>query len=288
MAGTHSPTGVEISSVGEAPPGEAGAAQGTKKPAVGVSLRKQRRMSAVLPGEHVKNYPTRKDRRGSAGSQTGSADEATGSNKSLASLKSFMSTKNLAAKLSRNRMRTSSIRTGGLTKAKSVDLGDGVELTEEMIAEFKECFTLFDKSGDGSVSVDEVGEVMKQLGADLSRERLERLVTEVDKDGSGELEFPEFIQLMARQMRDGTDEKEMKEMFLMLSNGEKLVPVVAVRSMLYKLVVQNPDADHKVSAMELQEMMEDALGIQSPDDDEVMTYSQFKRMMDYSVTSPIM
>eukprot|EP00951_Prasinocladus_malaysianus_P026292 scaffold233015_cov29-Prasinocladus_malaysianus.AAC.1 len=45
-----------------------------------------------------------------------------------------------------------------LSKSKSVDLGNGVELTEEMIAEFRECFNLFDKSGDGSVSADEIGE----------------------------------------------------------------------------------------------------------------------------------
>jgi len=222
-------------------------------------------------------------------SQRSSSDQEKGGGShvpSLKSLKGMMSTQNLAAKMSRNRLRTSSIiRPGGLAKAKSVDLGDGVELTEEMIAEFKECFTLFDKSGDGSVSIDEVGEVMRQLGADLTREKLQRLISEVDKDGSGELEFPEFIQLMARQMREGTDDKPIKDMFLMLSNGEKLVSVVAVRSMLYKLIVQNPDEDHKVSAVELQGMMEDALGMHAPDDDEVMTYSQFKRMLDSSVVS---
>ena len=64
-------------------------------------------------------------------------------------------------------------------KRKSVDLGDGVELTEEMIAEFKECFALFDKSGDGSVSAEEVGVVMSQLGRELSPETLQELVQEV-------------------------------------------------------------------------------------------------------------
>ena len=46
------------------------------------------------------------------------------------------------------------------------------------------------------------------------------LCSQVDKDGSGELEFPEFIHLMARQMRDGVEDKEYREMFLMLSGGE--------------------------------------------------------------------
>jgi len=108
---------------------------------------------------------------------------------------------------------------GGLKKSLSVDLGDGVQLTEAMIAEFQQCFELFDKSGDGSVSAQEVGEVMQQLGVELSEEKLKSMVVEVDKDGSGELEFPEFIQLMARQMREGTEEREFREMFLMLSGG---------------------------------------------------------------------
>lgn len=125
---------------------------------------------------------------------------------------------NMGSKLRSSMSKSDSV--GGLKKAKSVDLGDGVELTEEMIAEFKECFQLFDKSGDGSVSASEIGEVMLQLGVDLTQRKLEEMVAEVDTDGSGELEFPEFIQLMARQMREGTEDKEFREAFVMLSEGE--------------------------------------------------------------------
>ena len=38
------------------------------------------------------------------------------------------------------------------------------ELSEEQIAEFKEAFKLFDKDGDGTITIEELGTVMKSLG----------------------------------------------------------------------------------------------------------------------------
>ena len=37
-------------------------------------------------------------------------------------------------------------------------------LSEEQVAEFKECFSLFDRDGDGTVDTSELGTVMKSLG----------------------------------------------------------------------------------------------------------------------------
>lgn len=38
------------------------------------------------------------------------------------------------------------------------------DLTEEMIAEFKEAFALFDKDGDGSITTKDLSSVMRSLG----------------------------------------------------------------------------------------------------------------------------
>jgi Ca2+-binding EF-hand superfamily protein len=43
------------------------------------------------------------------------------------------------------------------------------ELSEEQVAEFKECFSLFDADGSGTVDTSELGTVMKSLGRGVVR-----------------------------------------------------------------------------------------------------------------------
>jgi len=38
------------------------------------------------------------------------------------------------------------------------------KLTKEQLEEFKECFQMFDKDGDGTISTGELGTVMRSLG----------------------------------------------------------------------------------------------------------------------------
>jgi calmodulin len=39
-----------------------------------------------------------------------------------------------------------------------------ITLTDEQIAEFKDAFSLFDKDGDGSITLEELATVMRSLG----------------------------------------------------------------------------------------------------------------------------
>jgi len=100
-------------------------------------------------------------------------------------------------------------------------------LTEEQIAEFKEAFSLFDKDGDGTITTKELGTVMRSLGqnpteAELqvraaSTDKLKRwfqdMINEVDADGNGTIDFPEFLTMMARKMKDTDSEEEIREAF---------------------------------------------------------------------------
>ena len=71
-------------------------------------------------------------------------------------------------------------------------------LQVEQQAEYREAFALFDKNGDGCISVYELGTVMRQLGNNPTDQELQDMVNEVDADGNGTLEFDEFCNLMAR------------------------------------------------------------------------------------------
>ena len=87
------------------------------------------------------------------------------------------------------------------------------QLTHEQIAEFKEAFSLFDKDGDGTITTKELGTVMRSLGQNPTEAELQDMINEVDQDGSGSIDFPEFLTLMSRKMHDTDTEEEIKEAF---------------------------------------------------------------------------
>lgn len=50
-------------------------------------------------------------------------------------------------------------------------------------AELRDAFGLFDIDGDGKITTDELGTVMKSLGMDPSADQLREMINEVDIDG---------------------------------------------------------------------------------------------------------
>lgn len=57
------------------------------------------------------------------------------------------------------------------------------ELTSEQVGELKDAFNLFDKNGDGRITCQELGIVMRSLGQRPSEDELKEMVDEVDEDG---------------------------------------------------------------------------------------------------------
>merc|ERR1719370_2701735 len=69
-----------------------------------------------------------------------------------------------------------------------------------MIAEFKMAFDIFDHDGGGDINTNELGRVMKLLGQSPSKEELDEIVQAVDVDGSGSIDFDEFLIMMVKEM----------------------------------------------------------------------------------------
>ena len=66
----------------------------------------------------------------------------------------------------------------------------------ERRAEMKSAFEMFDADGGGTVSSEEIAEVFESLGVELLPEELAGFIATVDADGSGEVDFCEFCELM--------------------------------------------------------------------------------------------
>lgn len=86
-------------------------------------------------------------------------------------------------------------------------------LTRQQVREFKESFAIFDKDGGGSITSDELGDVMRSLGQKPTLQEVEAMVKEIDADGNGEIDFPEFLTMMLRKMNEGNPEAELREVF---------------------------------------------------------------------------
>ena len=86
-------------------------------------------------------------------------------------------------------------------------------LTSEQIGKFQDAFTKHDTTGEGSVDTDQLRQVLRHIGQNPTEAELQDMVNEVDKDGTGSIDFPEFLMMMALKVDADNAEDEIREAF---------------------------------------------------------------------------
>jgi len=71
-----------------------------------------------------------------------------------------------------------------------------MEMSNVQLAKCRQAFEAFDADGSGAVDSDELGGVLRGLGYTPTDDEVMAMVRRVDADGSGEIEFNEFLPLM--------------------------------------------------------------------------------------------
>ncbi|CAL9114988.1 unnamed protein product [Musa textilis] len=176
------------------------------------------------------------------------------------------------------------------------------QLTDEQISEFKEAFSLFDKDGDGQIpsfrslpsfllhffcskflksiwlsfgmstgciTTKELGTVMRSLGQNPTEAELQDMINEVDADGNGTIDFPEFLNLMARKMKDTDSEEELKEAFRVFDKDQNgFISAAELRHVMTNL-------GEKLTDEEVDEMIREA----DVDGDGQINYEEFVKVM---------
>ncbi|NXT90271.1 CALM protein, partial [Anhinga rufa] len=142
--------------------------------------------------------------------------------------------------------------------------------------EFKEAFSLFDKDGDGTITTKELGTVMRSLGQNPTEAELQDMINEVDADGelrlslpvpacprlspcslslppgNGTIDFPEFLTMMARKMKDTDSEEEIREAFRVFDkDGNGYISAAELRHVMTNL-------GEKLTDEEVDEMIREA------------------------------
>ena len=123
------------------------------------------------------------------------------------------------------------------------------DLTDQQIIEFREAFQAFDKDGNGSISTKELGTVMRSLGQNLSEAEIKQMIEIVDEDKSGTIDFKEFLNLMARNMKIVNKEEELLDALNTLDqDGSGKISKYKLRNIILK-------TDKKMTGQEIEEII---------------------------------
>merc|ERR1712190_159161 len=96
------------------------------------------------------------------------------------------------------------------------------------------------------------GTVMRSLGQNPTEAELQDMINEVDADGNGTIDFPEFLSLMARKMKDTDTEEELIEAFKVFDrDGSGLISAAELRHVMSNL-------GEKITDEEMDEMIREA------------------------------
>jgi calmodulin len=139
--------------------------------------------------------------------------------------------------------------------------------TKSQLAEFKEAFGVFDKDGSGTITVDELDAVMKGLGHNPTKQELDAIFAEVDKDGNGKIDFSEFLTMMSPKAGQ-YDEAIMNTFKSFDKDGSGKISHAELKAAMAQMGAKMSDA-------EIDEMIK----VADQDGDGQIDYSEFLKIM---------
>ena len=99
--------------------------------------------------------------------------------------------------------------------------------------------------GDGTITTGKLGAIMRSQGQNLTEAELQDMINEVDADGNGTIDFPEFLTMMARRVGDTDSEEEIKEAFKVFDkDGKGFISAAELRHVMTNLGRHSPFSLH--------------------------------------------
>ena len=103
----------------------------------------------------------------------------------------------------------------------------------------RDCFNSLDNDGGGSIGIEELEEPLVGLGFAQDKEEVVKMISKVDDDGSGNIEFPEFLAIM-----NGAAEEGVNVFFKEMANGK-----IGNKNLSFNVNVQNIRRKYMVDAI---------------------------------------
>ncbi|KAL1365874.1 hypothetical protein HN51_013827 [Arachis hypogaea] len=83
--------------------------------------------------------------------------------------------------------------------------------SDEVLENLKEAFSVFDIDGNGSITAEELNTVMRSLGEECTLAECRRMISGVDSDGDGMIDFEEFRVMMMMGSRHDTTNRVLPD-----------------------------------------------------------------------------
>lgn len=145
-------------------------------------------------------------------------------------------------------------------------------LTEEERAEFKEIFDLVDEDKGGTISKAELKKLMETLRLHPTEEELTSMMKEVDADGSGDIDFNEFVTVMSRRVQADYTAEQLKSAFKVFETDNVPPGFVSTEVLEHSLTTYGTDKLTPEEAAEL-------LSTVDPEGTGKINYMEFIAMM---------
>jgi len=111
---------------------------------------------------------------------------------------------------------------------------------------------LFDTDGSGTIDAKELKVAMRALGFEPSKEEIRKLISQIDKDKDGNVDFSEFLTMMTMKMGERDSKEEMVKAFRLFDDDES--GKISFRNL--KRVAM--ELGESITDEELQEMIDEA------------------------------
>ncbi|KAK0399324.1 hypothetical protein QR680_002994 [Steinernema hermaphroditum] len=142
------------------------------------------------------------------------------------------------------------------------------EFSPEELQEFAQAFKMFDKDGNGTMNIKELGVAMRTLGLNPTEEELLNMVNEYDVDGNGKIDFGEFCKMM-KEMNKETDQELIRLAFKVFDkDGNGFITAQEFKHFMTTM-------GEKFSEEEVDEIIKEV----DKDGDEQIDYEEFVQMI---------
>lgn len=143
------------------------------------------------------------------------------------------------------------------------------QFLEEKSREIKEAFDMFDRDKDGKINNNELNNVMKALGYNLTEKEISEIMGENDNDNDGKLKFEEVLNMLNNRSKEIDTEDELIEAFRLFDKeGKGYIATEDIKHLLLMI-------GESMSNEEIEEIVTQA----DMDSDGKVSYQDFAKLM---------